>query len=222
MSVLLLRYQMPPTCSFLSKHVTSCFSSSSCLIVVRPEGPEPITHTFIARPRIQLWISMLAKQFSNRIECSLDTYWSHALTEDYNRGFYADFLKYPHYKLLHEEDTGDRVHRRVQYAPPPPPGALTKVGSRFRAALLTEVLVFDKATRSVSIDYVPDVFASLMQVHADISCTPAGDTNDHTDNTQPTTDTTTQATAISRAHDASGHDVTRTAPALNSCAWRAR
>lgn len=120
---------------------------------------------------------MLAKQFSNRIECSLETYWSHALTEDYNRGFYAEFLKYPHYKLLHEEDTGDRVHRRVQYAPPPPPGALTKVGSRFRASLLTEVLVFDKATRSVSIDYVPDVFASLMQVHANVSCTPVGDTS---------------------------------------------
>jgi hypothetical protein len=43
--------------------------------------------------------------------------------------------------------------------------------------VLTEVLVFDKATRCASIDYVPDVFASLMLVHANISCSPAGETS---------------------------------------------
>ena len=117
---------------------------------------------------------MLSTNFSNRIDCSLDTYWQHALTEDYNRGLYAEFLKYRHYKLLHVEDTGDRVHRRIQYAPPPPPGALRKLAGPFRASLLTEILVFDKTTRCASIDYVPDAFASLMHVHADISCTPAG------------------------------------------------
>src|ERR1043166_5478782 len=42
-----LRYQMPPMPSSFSKHVTSCPSSSSCLTVVSPDGPVPITHTFI-------------------------------------------------------------------------------------------------------------------------------------------------------------------------------
>lgn len=116
---------------------------------------------------------MLTRQFSNRIECSLESYWNCALTEDYNRGLYQDFLKYRDYRLLHEEDTGDRVHRRIQYAPPPPPGAIARVAGRFRSSLLTEVLVFDKTTRRASIDYVPDAFASLVHVHANISCTPA-------------------------------------------------
>lgn len=117
---------------------------------------------------------MLAKQFSNRIECSLDTYWEHALTEDYNHGLYAEFLKYPGYKLLHEEDTGDQVHRRIQYAPPPAPGPLRKLAGPFRAALLTEVLVFDKATRCASIEYIPNKFPRLMNARAEISCTPVG------------------------------------------------
>ena len=34
--------------------------------------------------------------------------------------------------------------------------------------------MFDKATRCASIDYVPDAFASLMHVHAEVSCTPVG------------------------------------------------
>lgn len=118
---------------------------------------------------------MLATQFSNRIDCSLDTYWEHALTEDYNHGLYAEFLKYPHYKLVHTEDTGDQVHRHIQYAPPPAPGWLRKLAGPFRAALLTEVHVFDKATRSATIEYIPNKFPSLMNAHAKISCAPVGD-----------------------------------------------
>lgn len=118
---------------------------------------------------------MLSKQFSNRIDCSLDAYWHHALTEDYNHSLYADFLRYRDYKLLHEEDTGDQIHRHIQYAPPPPPGALRRLAGTFRASLLTEVLVFDKATRRAAIEYVPDAFASRMRVHANISCKPAED-----------------------------------------------
>jgi hypothetical protein len=115
---------------------------------------------------------MLCRQFSNRIECSLESYWHYALTEDYNRDLYEDFLKYRDYRLLHEEDTGDRVHRKIQYAPPPPPGGIARVAGRFRSSLLTEVLVFDKATQCASIDYVPDAFTSLVQIHATISCIP--------------------------------------------------
>jgi hypothetical protein len=83
-------------------------------------------------------------------------------------------MKYPHYKLLHAEDTGGQVHLHIQYAPPPAPGPLRKLAGPFRAALLTEVLVFDKATRCASIDYRPNKFARLMHAHAEISCTPAG------------------------------------------------
>lgn len=117
---------------------------------------------------------MLSRNFSNHIECALDTYWQYALTEDYNHCLYEDFLKYRDYRLLHEEDTGDRVHRKIQYAPPPAPGPLRKMAGPFRAALLTEVLVFDKTTRCASINYVPNAFAGLMNVHANVSCKPVG------------------------------------------------
>ncbi|MGV9670556.1 phosphopantetheine-binding protein [Gordonia sp. NPDC003504] len=38
---------MPPMSAFLSKQTTSCPSSRSCLMVVRPQGPAPTTQTFM-------------------------------------------------------------------------------------------------------------------------------------------------------------------------------
>src|SRR5690348_17211938 len=115
---------------------------------------------------------MLSKRFTNTILCSVDNYWKHALTEDYNQQLYGDVLKYREYKLVHHEDTGDRVYRRIQYAPPPPPGPLRKLAGRFRASLLTEALVFDRSTGCASIDYIPDSLAERTAIRVDISCTP--------------------------------------------------
>jgi hypothetical protein len=115
---------------------------------------------------------MLLKRFSNKIGCTLGAYWKYALTEEYNHCLYVDVLKYREYKLLHAEDTGECVHRRIQYAPPPPGGALRKLSGRFRASLLTETLVFDKSTGCASIDYIPSAFSERAHIRASISCTP--------------------------------------------------
>jgi hypothetical protein len=118
---------------------------------------------------------MLSKRFSNTIRCNASTYWNYSLTENYNRQLYVEVLKYREYRLLHEEDTGDRVCRRIQYAPPPPPGPLRTLAGRFRASLLTEELVFDRSTGSASIAYIPDAHAARTALRADISCTPVDD-----------------------------------------------
>jgi hypothetical protein len=120
---------------------------------------------------------MLTKLFTNKIECTLDAYWKYALTEDYNHCLYVDFLRYPKYRLLHEEDTGDRVHRRIEYVPPPPPGAVRRLAGSLRASLLTEEIVFDKRTRCAEIRYLPQESGSVsrrVNIHAAISCTPSG------------------------------------------------
>jgi hypothetical protein len=118
---------------------------------------------------------MLSKRFSNTILCSLDTYWKHALTEAYTHDLYTGALKYRGYKLVHREDTGDRVYQRIQYAPPPPPGPLRRLAGRFRASLLTEALVFDRSTGCASIDYIPDSLAERTALRATISCAPVDD-----------------------------------------------
>lgn len=115
---------------------------------------------------------MLLKRFSNTIGCTVSDYWKYALTDHYNHCLYVDTLKYRDYKLLHTEDTGDRVCRRIQYAPPPPAGPLRRLSGRFRASLLTETLVFDRATGSATIDYVPSAFSERAHIHAAVSCTP--------------------------------------------------
>src|SRR3569623_3431316 len=102
---------------------------------------------------------MLSQRFSNKIRCDADTYWQHSLTEDYNRALYVDALKYREYKVLEAEDTGDRVSRRIQYAPPPPPGPLRRLAGRFSASLVTEALVFDRSTECAVIDFIPSSFA---------------------------------------------------------------
>jgi hypothetical protein len=118
---------------------------------------------------------MLSKRFSNTIRCNVDTYWKHSLTEEYNHCLYVEILKYREYRLEHHEDTGDRVYRRIQYAPPPPPGPLRRLAGRFRASLLTEALVFDRSTGCASIDYIPDSLAERTTLRATISCTPVED-----------------------------------------------
>ena len=116
---------------------------------------------------------MLSQRFSNKIRCDAGTYWKHSLTEDYNRRLYVDVLKYREYKVLHAEDTGDRVSRRIQYAPPPPPGPLRRVAGRFRASLVTEALVFDRSTGCAVIDFIPSSLAERTTLRVHISCTPA-------------------------------------------------
>ncbi len=118
---------------------------------------------------------MLSKRFSNKIRCTIDAYWKHALTEEYNHALYVDVLKYREYKLVHAEATGDRVRRTIQYAPPQPPGPLRKLAWRWRIELLTEELVFDRTTGCASIEYTPSAFADRMDVRANITCTPVDD-----------------------------------------------
>lgn len=116
----------------------------------------------------------MSKRFSNTIQCSLDSYWHYALTEQYNHCLYVDVLQYREYELVHEEDTGDRVYRRIRYAPPPPAGPLRKLSGRFRASLLTEELVFDRTTGCASVAYIPSSFSERTQIRANVSCTPVG------------------------------------------------
>ncbi len=116
---------------------------------------------------------MLSQRFSNKIRCDSSTYWKHSLTEEYNHGLYVDALGYREYKVLHAEDTGDRVSRRIQYAPPPPPGPLRKVAGRFRASLVTEALVFDRSTESAVIDFIPNSLAERTTLRVHVSCAPA-------------------------------------------------
>ncbi len=116
---------------------------------------------------------MLSQRFSHKIRCDADTYWKHSLTDDYNRCLYVDALQYREYKVLHAEDTGDRVSRRIQYAPPPPPGALRRLAGRFRASLVTEALVFDRSTGCAVIDFIPSSLAERTTLRVNISCAPA-------------------------------------------------
>lgn len=113
---------------------------------------------------------MLSKWFTNTIRLSLDAYWQYALTEDYNHCLYVDVLKYREYKLVHAEAMGDRVCRRIQYAPPPPAGPLRSLAGRFRASLLTEALIFDRNTGCAVIDYIPSSFAERTRIRAMVSC----------------------------------------------------
>lgn len=115
---------------------------------------------------------MLSQRFSNKIRCDVGTYWKHSLTEEYNHSLYVGALKYREYKVLHAEDTGDRVCRRIQYAPPPPPGPLRRVAGRFRASLVTEALVFDRSTGCAVIDFIPSSLAERTVLRVNISCTP--------------------------------------------------
>src|SRR5262245_21317499 len=119
---------------------------------------------------------MLRRTYRNRIACDAATYWKYALTEDYNREWYEVTLGYRKFEWLHRDESAAEVRVRLRYAPPPPPGPLRKFAKMFGPAiaksLLTEDLVFDKATQRASITYETSEFPDRMSVRATVDCQP--------------------------------------------------
>jgi hypothetical protein len=113
---------------------------------------------------------MLDFRAAHTYNCSEDTFWSKVFfDEEYNRRLFLDRLKFSVWRESRREEKDNQIHRVVVAAPPigDLPGALKAVVGDNVA--YEERGVFDRASRSYTIDVVPNRLADKISVHLKMS-----------------------------------------------------
>ncbi|MCL2778938.1 MAG: DUF2505 domain-containing protein [Polyangiaceae bacterium] len=112
----------------------------------------------------------------HEFDCDEDTYWYKMfLNEEFNRQLYLEYLKFPGWKLLDQNDDGATITRRMQVDPPTSnlPGPLKKlIGSRLS---YIEDGRFDKASKKWSFKVIPNTLVEKTTIRGDMVLEKIGD-----------------------------------------------
>jgi len=112
----------------------------------------------------------------HEFDCDEDTYWYKMFfNEAFNQKLYLDYLKFPGWKLLDQNDDGVVLTRRMQVDPPTAnlPGPLKKlIGARLS---YIEDGRFDKASKKFSFKVIPNTLVEKTTVTGDMVLEKLGD-----------------------------------------------
>ncbi len=118
---------------------------------------------------------MADTRIEHTLQVSDDTFWKIFFQDDYNQALFLGELAFDGWKLVSQEDKGDRIERVVDVIPKLPdlPGPLKKLvegGAAYR-----ERNVFDKKAKRMSVDVEPSVLAGKLVIKGSIRTEPLGE-----------------------------------------------
>ena len=109
-------------------------------------------------------------------DCSEETYWGQLFFDaEYNRRLFLEKLRFPTWRVIHQEEKGDEVRRTIEAVPPVGdlPAALKSVIGE--GAGYEERGTFERATRRYRIEVVPNRLSDKITVKLSMSTEPSGE-----------------------------------------------
>lgn len=118
---------------------------------------------------------MADTRIEHLISASDDTFWKVFFDDEYNKALFLGELRFKSWKVVSQEDKGDRIERVVDVIPelgdlPGPLKKLVEGGAQYR-----ERNTFDKKRKSMTVAIEPSVLSGKLTVGGVIRTEPSGE-----------------------------------------------